>query len=217
MDGPPLTVHFYHEDSDKTVQYPLNPALVTAIQNRGWVIQRKLGEGSISDVFIVKRKEVRAVLLLFGNLPKGPYGGDISAKVNEAAKLPSIFPVVYDVFTLDIPYSRDPAYVAASAKFGSRTIQVIERMVSTLEDTIKDDGALTTDEVNYVRAKLVSFATLLWNKNMTYPDLKLENIGVLPEDDLQIKLIDIEGLQLTRLEGYDPVQAVNNFVAYNLI
>ena len=90
-------------------------------------------------------------------------------------------------------------------------------MAGTLEDSINSDGALSVEEVNIIRAKLVSFAAALWNKNMTYPDLKLENIGVLPGEGLQIKLIDIEGLQLTRLPVYDPLVAVNNFVAYNLI
>lgn len=75
----------------------------------------------------VEKNDLKAVLLLFGNLAlKDQNTGNIDPKIQRAREYPDIFPVVYDSFKLNIPYSLDSRYLAHSGNFGSRTIQIIE-------------------------------------------------------------------------------------------
>ncbi len=212
---PGLTIHKYHEDEDITECYQLNPDLIEYISIQGWVILEKLAEGGISDVFRSKQNRTEAVMIIFGNV--GYNNMDIRSKLKLARKFPNIFPFIYDSFNTDIPYSLHPKYLANSGNFASRTIQVIEKLDMTLDKYLVSLSPKQKDIfVVELRALLINYLTVLVNYGIYYTDLKLENIGVIITDIVYIKLLDIEGIHTEARFRFDPVEAVEALIKWEI-
>lgn len=218
MECPGLNIHKYYESEDVTRCHPLNPELIEFISEQGWVILDKLAEGSVADVFTCKQNHIIAVLIIFGNVDlENTRAFDIFDKLEQARKLPNIFPIIYDIINSDIPYSTDEVYLENSEEFQYRTIQVIEKVDMTLEtylETIPKKDLRKFAET--LRKTLIQYLTVLEERSIYYTDLKLENIGVILSDTVYLKLLDIEGIHLSWDGEYDVKKMVDNFIRYNI-
>jgi hypothetical protein len=210
---PGMYVHRFHEDQDTTTCYPLSLDVINAIQARGWIVKEKIGEGSVSDVFLVtsRRNGQQAVLLLFGNLGLDESSGSIGAKLRVAKKFPTIFPLIYDSFTLRTPYSSTRAYLQTSNNFQNRTIQVIERLTPMNRVLQSSSNSISPSLISHT---LTAYLTTLYNNGITYSDLKADNIGFTKQGKL--KLLDIEGMHLRREPNFNVNESVDNFIKYEL-
>ena len=214
-----LTIHKYSEAEDMTRCHPLNPTLLNFITEQGWTISTKLAEGSVSDVFTCRQNHIVAVLILFGNVDlENRDAWNIYPKIERAREFPNIFPIIYDVFTTDIPYSQDRVYLNDSTDFASRTIQVIEKLDMTLETYLH---GLSPHEVlafvPVLRKTLIRYLTILGDSAIYYTDLKLDNIGVIVTSIVYLKLIDIEGIQLRTVNHFDVQELVDSIIKYDIL
>lgn len=203
------TIHFYIEKKDITKCYPLNPKLLKAIEKRGWILGDKLAEGSSADVFQVKDHD-KVIILLNDTYP------GVSERLKAARRFPKIFPVIYDVFSLDIPYSEDSEYIKLSGSFSDRTIQVIEKVDMTLE-TYLEKVTKTPPFIKDLRETLLEYLSTLYKNNITYSDMKLENIGVITKQmKPAYKLLDMQDIHLEKLAGFTPKDTVDKFFQYDV-
>jgi hypothetical protein len=172
----------------------------------------KVGEGATSDVFSCRQGHIIGVILFFGNV--GLDNGDdwdVDEKLEQARRFPKIFPLVFDIFHSDIPYSTDEMYLQNSNDFESRTIQVIEKVDTTFD---KYYMSLTTKEMKMSVKKelervLNGFMNTLTLYEIYYADLKSDNIGVIIVDGVpKFKLIDIESIHLDFKTGFQSNQRV---------
>lgn len=203
---PGLSIHKYYEEEDVVRCHPLNPELIEFVAEQGWVILEKLAEGSVADVFICKQNRIRAVLVLLANVDLESNGTayDIDHKIKAARKFPNIFPIVYDTFKADIPYSTDELYLQNSEDFEYRTIQVLEELDMTLEEYVKTVPSQELPSfIEVVRRTLTHYLEVLEENSIYYSDLKPDNVGVVVTDVVYLKLLDIQGIHLTRVHEYD--------------
>lgn len=221
LECPGLNLHRYHEDIDETKCYPINPELIKQIENRGWIIEDKLAEGSIADVFnVFNVLNTKAVIIILGNTDSNY--PDISEKLKFAGKFPEIFPYIYDHFNLNIPYSTDINYINSTGNFGNKTIHIIEKMDMTLYQYLLQAKVgcpqFINDIIEDILQLIINYLNILRNNGLTYTDLKLENIGVSRyENDIDIKLLDIEGLHLHWTYEYDSKESVERLYEYEII
>lgn len=194
-----LTIHKYYEEEDIT-EYPvLNPDLVQFVADRGWNIIEKIGEGSTADVFSCRLNNITAAIIFFSNVSEQAEAFDIDDEIDWARQFPKIFPIVYDIFKTEIPYSTDEHYLQTSAPFGPRTIQVIEKVDSNLAVYYAKLGPREKPAVrSTVGNVILGYLNTLREYEICYPDLKADNIGVIMVDGKPaFKLLDIEGIWLT--------------------
>jgi len=224
-------IHKYFEDEDQTRHYPLNSALVQFIAEQGWIIEDKVAEGSVADVFSCHSSDPNvqlnltpeermhgtdksyAVLILFSNVALDDDSDyNIWEKLLVAKSCPTIFPLIYDCLNSDLPYSNDPEYIVNTPDATRRSIQIIERAHGTLADVIrlfKRNGNIDLiDREEWlagIKVKIIEFLTVLREKNIYYTDLKLENVGIFDYSTVNIdgnaNIEDGNRLKLLDIEG----------------
>lgn len=220
LECPKLQIHKYYEDIDETKCHLLNEELIHYISILGWDIKEKIGEGGTADVFTVKKKgsNLEAALIIQGNLSNEDYS--LVDKIEFANKHPDIFPTVYNYFQVDIPYSLELDYVGASENFGSRTIQIMEKMDMTLEEFFeRAHKALEKDKfkelVGLIKEHTLSILSKMYENGVTYTDLKFDNLAI-KYDGCKVKFLDIAGIFMEKLPSFDPNHGINRLFYYNL-
>lgn len=99
------------------------------IQNKGYKIKSKIGEGGQSDVFLVEKNKNNYAMTLFNK------SFNIKDKLEFAKKYPNLFPIIYDFFYIDIPYS-EQSKKYKKHNFNNRSIHIMEKLDYDLKQYI---------------------------------------------------------------------------------
>jgi hypothetical protein len=202
-------IHKYYENEDRTLCHLLNPYLKEYVQiKKGWTILYKLAEGGTADVFVCEKNNVKAVIIFYGNVESSASNHyDLSQKLFMAKKFPHIFPIIYDYFNVDIPYSKDQKYIENSGPnagdFGKRTIQIIEKVDMTLEEYLHTLDQWEKDKFDDDVEKIIKeYIEELNKEGIEYADIKDDNIGIIiKENGIYIKLLDMEGIRFMKMNN----------------
>lgn len=130
-------------------------------------------------------------------------------------RFPDIFPLVYDAFTTDLPYSLDAGYPRNTKK---RPIQIIEKLSPLSDCLAKVVYRYKNNVVDELYTILTTYLQRLYDNGITYTDLKLDNVAYgIYGDEMRIKLLDVEGVHLSKHPDYDPKDTVQRFIKYEVI
>lgn len=214
-----MNIHKYYEDEGITQYHPLNPDLIAFVRQRGWNIIKKIAEGSVSDVFTCSRSQLTAVIIFFGSdqcEEENDRYLDIHDRMEKARLFPNIFPIIYDEFQSDIPYSTDEIYLGHSRDSRHRTIQVIEKMDMSFSDYYLTLSDQQKEHVKIELKQVLSeyFETLIEHK-IYFGDLSPDNIGVIIVASVpKFKLLDIEGIWINTDKIFNAEEQINTFFEY---